>query len=142
MSQLSRQKTHSYSIVNLLNWSFAALRRIESLQRGHSRCILRWGMSVSNVRLADGEIILQVGMGNWYGCGHRGGLLTLSTGRNSIVVKNKMATRYGVDDEVATQIARYGIDEVIGALCRYANKHGLEKLFIKLNKVYDEWLGK
>lgn len=46
-----------------------------------------------------------------------------------------------IDKEMEEFISKHSISETLAALCRYCNKFGFEKLFIKLNKIY-EWYEK
>lgn len=38
-------------------------------------------------------------------------------------------------------ISEHGVNDVLAALCRWCHKYGMERLFTKLNRVY-EWLDK
>lgn len=44
-----------------------------------------------------------------------------------------------IDKDVSNLIMKYGIPDIIASLSRYANKNGRNKLFVRLNKIY-EWL--
>lgn len=44
-----------------------------------------------------------------------------------------------IDREMSVLVQRYGVTNILAALCRHCNDQGLPKLFRKLNAVY-EWL--